>query len=494
MLDFKKQLVDVGRTTLPISALIIILDVLLLEPSVTEFSSILLCCALIVLGFTLFLYGVDIGVIPMGIAIGSEMPKRNSVPFIIAVVFIISITVTIAEPDISVFSNMVCRVYSTVQFWPLVLSIAVGVGTFLVIAAMRLILNISLRLLLTIGYAVVIMLALITPEAFLGVAFDAGGVTTGPMTIPVLLAMGMGICITIASRNSMSGFGMIGLASIGPIIALLIYGMLIDPGQTTVATETLTNSNVGQLTILHQLLECTKDVLMAVGPLYIIFLIFQKYFLHYTWRDFRIMSIGIGIASFGIILFLTGVYAGFMPLADRLGEYMAKNDYGILILILGAVIGLLVIMAEPAVKILSTQVESASNGILTRRSITLVIAVGVAAFVGIGMYLLSIGAMSMYYLLPIYAIAIILVWFIDEDLVGITYDAGGVATGPMSVAVIMTMYAAIAETVYSGSGTVHAFGAVALIALAPIISLSILGLITRRNKNKKKNDNTKDQI
>ncbi len=487
MLDFKKQLTDVSRTTLPISVLVIVLDIILLEPSVTDIVTVTICCALIVFGFSLFLYGVDIGVIPMGIAIGSEMPKRKSILFMVFVVFIISMVVTIAEPDVSVFGNMVCDVYPSIQIWPLVLSIAVGVGVFLIIAAIRIILDISIRLLITIGYLIIILLALTTQESFLGVAFDAGGVTTGPMTIPVLLAMGMGICATVSRKDSMSGFGMVGLASIGPVIALLIYGMTIDPSQTL---STVTSHSISDKSILENLIECIVNVIAAVGPLYIMFMFFQRYFLHYTWRDFRIMSIGTLLASVGMVLFLTGVYSGFMPLADRLGEYVAENGYGVLILILGATIGFLVIIAEPAVKILSTQVETASNGILTKGPITAMIAIGVSTFIGIGMYLTAEGTMSMWYIIPIYAIAVVMIWLTDKEMVGIIYDAGGVATGPMSVAIIMTMYAAIAETMQSGNSGM--FGAISLIALAPIISLSIAGMTIRIGKRKTRKQTGRD--
>jgi len=488
MLDFKVQLMDVGKTTLPISALIIGLYSMFLDPSASEFAVALLCCAFVIMGFSLFLYGVDIGVIPMGIAIGSEMPKRKSMFFMIVMLFIIGMTVTLAEPDVSVFSNTVSEVYSSVQFWPLMLAISMGVGAFLVIAALKIVFDISLRILLTVGYIIVIILALIVPETFVGIAFDAGGVTTGAMTLPVILAMGMGICMIISTRSSMSGFGMVGLASIGPIIFVLSYGLLIGPIDATSTAQTI-DSTLSIAKTAHELLSCTFQVAIAICPLYLIFLVFQRYFLHYSWRDFRIMSIGIGIASFGMILFLTGVYAGFMPLAGKLGQYLANNGDSILIMVLGLVIGLLVVMSEPAIKILSKQIESASNGEFSARLITAVIAIGVSTFVGTGLYLLSIGLMSMYYLLPIYAIAIILTWVIDKDLMGITYDAGGVAAGPMSVAIIMTIYASIASVVYPGaSGTVHAFGAIALIAVAPIISLSLLGVIIRYKKGKKEAD------
>jgi hypothetical protein len=185
------------------------------------------------------------------------------------------------------------------------------------------------------------------------------------------------------------------------------------------------------------------------------------------------------MTGIGMIMFLTGVYSGFMPIAQEIGVYLIDNDAGIGILFLGLVLGFLVIAAEPAVKILGSQVESVSRNMITTRTILVVIGLGVSAFVGTGMYLMSQGWMSIYYILPIYALALALLWLMDDSLVGITYDAGGVATGPMSVAVIMSMYAAMAEVLGGEIASENAFGVIALIALAPIISLSILGIYIR---------------
>ena len=285
-----------------------------------------------------------------------------------------------------------------------------------------------------------------------------------------------------ASRNSdpMNSFGMVGLASIGPLITVMLYGQLAGISDLMVPNVTeATVDTVSLDTMMHHYKQAVIDTLGSILPLMILLMVIMKYYLHGTWQEFKVVSVGMVMTGIGMIMFLTGVYSGFMPIAQEIGVYLIDNNAGIGILFLGLVLGFLVIAAEPAVKILGSQVESVSRNMITTRTILVVIGLGVSAFVGTGMYLMSQGWMSIYYILPIYALALALLWLMDDSLVGITYDAGGVSTGPMSVAVIMSMYAAMAEVLGGEIASENAFGVIALIALAPIISLSILGIYIR---------------
>lgn len=486
MRGFKKVLIEVIGTTVPVSILLLVLAVGLGCSSVVEIASLIICAVMIVFGFTLFLVGVDIGIMPMGIAIGGEIPRRKSMLFLILTVFIISFAITLAEPDVMVFCDQVGAMFGNIDGNVLIVAIALGVAAELVLAALRIIYKISLRALLTLGYAVVILLAIFSPDEFMGIAFDSGGVTTGPMTVPVLMAFGMGICYASSSHSKMESFGIIGLASIGPIIVLLTYGLLMDPtSNNTVSQISEILPPPGIDLFLYELKETCYSVLISVGLIFIIFAIFQKFFLHYSWRDFRIMSIGIIISMIGMVLFLTGVFTGFMPVAEKIGASIAENGNGALALIIGLVMGFLVARAEPAVKILANQAETNSENMLPSKTVTNIIAIGVSLFVGVGFYLLSQSSMSTYYILPVYAIAIVLIWFMDKDIVGIAYDAGGVATGPMSVATIMTLYAGMSGALYAETESViNGFGVISLIALAPIITMTILGIRVKHLKKK----------
>ena len=481
MRSFRDYLWEVCRTTLPISIFILIVDTVYVGTNPLEFSLEIMCVVLVLIGFTLFLYGVDVGILPTGKDIGLEMSRRKSIIPMMVIVFLISIIVTVAEPDVTVFSSTVNVLFYDVNYNMLVASIAVGVGVMLVLAALRIYLNLSLKLLITIGYSFVIILGLLVPKYILGIAFDSGGVTTGPITIPVLMAMGMGIGMA-ASRNSdpMNSFGMVGLASIGPLITVMLYGQLAGISDLMVPNVTEARvDTVSIATLTHHYNGAVIDTLGSVLPLWALLAVIMKYYLHGSWQDFKVMGVGMMMTGVGMIMFLTGVYSGFMPMAQEIGVFLINNDAGIWIMFLGLALGFLVIAAEPAVKILGSQVESVSRNMITTKTITIVIGLGVSAFVGVGMYVMSQGWMSIYYILPIYAVAIVLLWLMDDSLVGITYDAGGVATGPMSVAVIMSMYAAMAEMLGGAIASENAFGVIALIALAPIVSLSILGIYIR---------------
>ncbi|AGI47302.1 Protein of unknown function (DUF1538) [Thermoplasmatales archaeon BRNA1] len=481
MKDIRDYLWEVCRTALPITVLLLVVDTICVGTNPLEFTLEITCVILVLLGFTLFLYGVDVGIIPMGKSIGIEMSRRKSIIPMIAIVFVISIIVTVAEPDVTGFSSTVNLLFHDVDYNMLVASIAVGVGVMLVLAALRIYLDISLKILITIGYSLVLIIGLLVPKYILGIAFDSGGVTTGPITIPVLMAMGMGIGMA-TSRNGdpMNSFGMVGLASIGPLITVMLYGQLADISDlmdTTISEAEVDTVSIATLT--HHFGRAILDTLGSVIPLLIIFIIMMKYYLHSSWHDFEMMCLGILLTVVGMIMFLTGVYSGFMPMAQEIGVYLIEDNVGIWILLLGLSLGFMVIAAEPAVKILGSQVEAVSKNMITTNTIIIVVGVGVSVFVGIGMYALSQGWMSIYYILPIYALAIALLWFMDNSLVGITYDAGGVATGPMSVAIIMSMYAAMAEVLGGEIASENAFGVIALIALAPIIALSVLGIYIR---------------
>ena len=268
MVLFTEKLKEVLTSILPIVVVVSILAIFLLKLPGEEIAMFLVCIVLVVLGFTIFLTGVEVGINPMGAIIGKEIPKRRSRMFMILVVFTISFLVTIAEPDVSVFATQVNAMFASINPGTLTLCIAVGVAFFLIIAAFRIIYKLSLRAIITIGYAVVAIMTVILyftgDNEFIAIAFDSGGVTTGPVTVPVLLALGIGICSVGAKRNRMEGFGMIGLASIGPIIALLIMGMMSNTDYVAGAESEAKTFIIGLELLWEEFLESTKGVLTEI--------------------------------------------------------------------------------------------------------------------------------------------------------------------------------------------------------------------------------------
>lgn len=464
---FKEVLVS----TLPIAAIVLILQIAFLKPSFSDVALFAACVVMVLIGFTIFLYGVDWGINILGEWMGSEISRRKSRVFMIAIVSLISFLVTVAEPDVGVFASQVTSLFTSLNNNALVYSIAIGVAAFLIIAACRIVFKLSLRMILTISYAAVILLALFTPSEFLGIAFDSGGVTTGPMTVPILLSLGIGICSTGAFRNELDGYGMIGLASIGPIIALLILGLLSgDPSMADTAADPELYDVDTWTRLRTEFLDSLTSVAMAIIPLMIFFAIFQKVFLRYSWNTVVHMIRGTTLAGVGIVIFLTAIYTGFIPVATDIGAELF--DHPILLMFLGALLGFLVAIAEPAVEILAGRVQKSSGGNIKKNTVRFVIAGGVGLLVALGMVRLCYNLNFLWIIVPGYVLAIILMWIGDSDMVGIAFDAGGVSTGPMSVAIISSMYTSIASVMYNGADAViNGFGIIALIALAPILFL-----------------------
>jgi hypothetical protein len=483
---FQKELKDVFFSTILVIAVVFTLQQMLLHPSLEDSLLFLLCASMVILGFTLFLIGVNYGVLPAGETIGAEIPKRKSAVFMISVIFVISFLITLAEPDVNVFCTLVNSLYSAIGVQALTYAIAGGIGIFLIVAALRIVYGMSMKLLLLWSYTFVILLAIMCPPEFLGMAFDSGGVTTGPMTVPVLLSIGAGICSVVSKRSSMDSFGMIGLASIGPVVAVLLMGIFTEDVAATAAVFGEIADKIDPFAIFGnigtQLQETLISVIVSIGPLSLFIVLFQKFFLKYPWKTINSMFKGILLAAVGMVVFLTGVYTGFVPVSMNIGLALAAED-GIWIIVLGFILGMIVVIAEPAVKILCDQVEMASSGTVPKRLILGVLVIGVASFVAIGMAKMVFEIDLIYIILPIYVIALIVMWFSDTDMVGIAFDAGGVATGPMSVAVIMTMYAGIATAKYSGPEEImNSFGIVAMISAAPLVALSLLGIVIRIKK------------
>ena len=485
MSEFKDQFNEVLRTTLPISIAILVLNTVLVGATPWEFVIEVMCIGLVLIGFTLFLYGVNVDIMPMGKAIGLKIAQRDSILIMVGLVFMIGLVVTIAEPDVTVFTSKVDTIVNELDGTALTISIAVGVSVMMVVAALRMVLKVPLKYVVAVGYALVIILGLIVPEFILGIAFDSGGVTTGPITVPVMMALGVGIGF-VASKggNQMDNFGMIGLASIGPLITVMLYGQLAGMTEVNLIPGSAHVSPVDLSFVGEMLRNSVIDTLISVIPLMLIFIAILKFYVHTSWSDLKVMSVSVVYTAAGMILFLTGVYAGFMPLSEQLGVYLVVNDVNMWILFMGLLLSFLSVVAEPAVKILGDQVEQISRGTLKKPTIIAVVASGVSIFTGVGMYLMSQGLMTTYAILALYGVALILLIFMDDSLVGVAYDAGGVATGPMSVAIIMSMYATIAETIGGDVAVNNAFGAIALIALAPIIALSLFGIVMRIQKKR----------
>lgn len=451
---------------LPVFLLVIFLHFTITSLNNSMFVSFIIGTLLLVLGMSLFALGADNAMMPIGNKMGSFLSKHKSLTLLIISCFLLGTCITIAEPDLKVLAEQASYLPSTT----LIITVAVGVGTFLALAALRVVFKLSLSKLLLISYGLLFILTIFIPSKFIPLSFDSGGVTTGPITVPFIMALGVGIASVNGGDSSKDdSFGLIGLCSIGPIVAVLCLSLFFKNGNTEYALDTTT------LDILHYFLKYSKEVLIALSPIVILFIIFQIFFLKMPTKSLIKIFISIIYTFIGLVLFLVGVNYGFSNVGSYLGSEIGKNNPNILIP-LGMIMGLLTILAEPAVYVLNKQVEEISSGLISKKSLTISLALGVSIAVGLSMVRIVFDIPILYILLPGYLIALVMTFFTPKLFVSIAFDSGGVASGPMAATFILP-FAIGACISMNHSVVLDAFGLVSFIALTPLISIQVLGIM-----------------
>ena len=509
-MDLFHKFKETMYSVVPIMALVILLGITVAPLGGPTIISFIVGGALLIIGLTIFLLGVDIGILPMGERSGAALTAKRNLPLLLGVSFIIGFMVTIAEPDVQVLADQIKGVASGVNKWALICMIAFGVGLFVMIGLLRTMLSLNLRWVLIVAYAVLFALAFSCPKMFQGVAFDAGGATTGPMTVPFIMALGVGVAAVRSKGASKKdeekddgsddSFGLTGIASVGPVAAVCLYGILLslfsknDTAHSEVA-ETISSEAVASgLGVFIELLpEVLKEVSMALLPLVAMFVVFQLFLLKMPPVQVRRMIKGVSYSFVGLVLFLVGVNGGFMPAGQKLGEILGEyasvrgGVWLLLLLAVGLIFGAVVVCAEPAVWVLTEQVETVSGGNIKRRVMLLALSFGVAIAIGLSMLRVLYRFSLWYILVPGYALALLLTFFCPPLFTGIAFDSGGVASGPMTSTFILsfTLGAAVAS---GGDPVTDAFGVIALVAMTPLIAIQILGIIFKiksRSSSKK---------
>ncbi len=428
----------------------------------------------VIFGMNLFNIGADMSMSKMGEKIGSSLVKTKKMPLIIICGFILGLIVTVSEPDLQVLASQVSSIPSSI----LIITVGVGVGVFLVIALLRIILGLPLRILLIICYGLLFVVAFFVPSDFIGVAFDSGGVTTGPMTVPFIMALGVGIS---SIRNDASAdddsFGLIALCSVGPILAVLILGLIFNTNSVVeVALESdVTNSIELSKLFLHSIPEYMKEMAISLLPILIFFEICQMIFLKIQKETHLKIAIGLFYTYVGLVIFMTGANVGFIRTGNYIGNALASLKVKEIIILIGAFLGYMIVRAEPAVYVLMKQVESITNGKITGKAMLTSLSFGVAASIGIAMCRILYNIPIFYILIPGYLIAIILSFFVPNIFTGIAFDSGGVASGPMTATFLLPL--AQGACIALGKSASEGFGVVALVAMTPLIAIQILGLI-----------------
>jgi len=411
------------------------------------------------------------------------------------VCFIVGLLITVSEPDLHVLAG---QLGETVNYWVLLFSVGIGVGVFLVIAFLRIVLKLKLQYVLIFSYVTVFVLAIFTPPAFLPLAFDSGGVTTGPMSVPFIIAIGTGVASMRADGNAESdGFGLTALCSVGPIIAVMILGIIYQP--QSINTQVIQDSQILYSTDLIKnffsvIPSYFKEVGIALLPIVLFFFLFYIFGEKMGKEKLIKIIVGVVYTYFGLVLFLVGVNAGFSTLGTLLGKTLGGLSYNFVVVPIGMLMGFFVVSAEPAVHVLTKQVYEITGGGISKRALSIGLMAGVAVSIGLAMLRILTGINILYVLVPGYVIALVLTFICPDVFTAIAFDSGGVASGAMTASFLLPFALGVCSAV-GGNIATDGFGLVAMVAMTPLISIQIIGVIYKFKvrKNKKQSTNVEDE-
>lgn len=460
-------------SVVPIMAIVLLLNFTIAPVGAGNLARFLVGSLLVIIGFTLFQVGADLGISPIGQKVGASLTAKRSLPLLIGSAFAIGFFITVAEPDIQVLATQVAGVNPAVTKLPFVMMIAFGVGFFIVLGLLRSVFNISYRWLLIIFYGIVFVCAWITDPAFVAIGFDAGGATTGPMTVPFIIALGVGVASSKGgAANRDSSFGLTGMASIGPILSVLLLGIFLSSS----GSGTGAGSHVEYTGFLSVMPDMAKEMLSSLLPMAAMFIIFQYTLIHMPPYQVRRMILGLIYTFVGLVLFMTGVQGGFMPVGGIIGGAIGSLSWNWILIPIGLVLGAVVVCAEPAVWVLNGQIEEISGGHIRKRFMMVSLSAGVAVSIALSMLRILTGVSLWYFIIPGYALALVLTFFTPKLFTAIAFDSGGVASGPMTSTFILSFMLG-ASKASGGNPVLDAFGVIAMVAMTPLITIQILGLV-----------------
>jgi hypothetical protein len=475
----RKKLQETTRealtAVLPITLIVFLLSVFISPMPAGTLLLFLLGAVMLIIGMGFFTMGADMSMITMGEDIGIVMTKTKKLGLVGLISFFTGVVITIAEPDLQVLAELVPGIPNLA----LILTVAGGVGIFLLLAIFRILFRISLSKMLIACYIAAVALSFFSDARFVAVAFDSGGVTTGPITVPFILAMGLGVASIRADRESkQDSFGLVALCSIGPILAVLILGLFFAPpdgAYTLTEIPQIDTTRDATLEFAKNIPHYLKEVAGTGWPILAVLGVFQLFSRRYTAKRFMRVIIGLFYTFFGLLLFMTGVNVGFIPVGQSLGASIASSGLRWLLLPIGALVGYFIVAAEPAVLVLKRQIEEVSMGAIAAKSVQTYLSAGVAVSAAISMLRVLTGISIYWFLIPGFAISLALTFFVPKIFTGIAFDSGGVVTGPMTSTFLLPF--AIGACQDPSRIMTDAFGLVAMVAMTPLIALQIMGFI-----------------
>lgn len=481
-------------SVLPVVAIVLILCATpLVNLTAKEMIVFSVSAVLLIVGISLFNVGADLAMSPMGDYIGSGLTQTKKFSVLLPVAFAMGVLITVAEPDLSVLAEQIAeKINPTV----LIVSVGVGVGVFLLLGVIKIIFKINLSSLLLFFYLTLFALVALLIETgngdFLALSFDSGGVTTGPITAPFIIAIGAGIASTLGGRDSSeNSFGLLALCSVGPILTVMVLG-LSSSGSVQYAVPDYSVADNVVLTFFQEMLAKVKEVSLALGLIAVAFTILQLTCLKLPMIKIKRIIVGIVYTFVGLVIFLTSVTIGFLPIGFKLGTQLAEVPGALIAL--GFVFGMVVVLAEPAVHVLNKQVEEVTNRLITKKAMMIALSIGVGISIGLSMLRIWLGFSILYYVIPGYILSLGLSFFVPRLYTAIAFDSGGVASGPLTSTFILPFAIGACVTIQAakpdGSTAAiltDAFGIVAMVAMTPLITIQLLGfraIVSRNVRNK----------
>ena len=465
-------------SVLPIALIVLLLSVTCVALETGVLVLFLFGTILLILGISFFTVGSGISMEPLGDGFGKSLNKKGKLIIPLLICLVLGFIITVCEPDLQVLAEQVPTIPNSL----LINCVGIGVGIFLSITFIRNKKNIPLRRLLVIFYGIIIVVAFFAPKEFIPTAFDSGGVTTGPITVPFIMALGAGLAASKKGKNTGEhSFGLVALCSIGPILSVLLLSIFYKPHPSTSVyeVEQVKTSIEAFGQFAKALPQYAKEIAVAFVPIVLLFVVFQIITRRYHIHNIFKMSFGFIYTYIGLVLFLTGANVGFMPAGRLIGAEIASSSFKFLLIPIGMLMGYFVVAAEPAVHSLKRQVNEITNGAISQKSVAIALSIGVSVSVGIAMLRVLTGISIMPFLIAGYVISLIISYFVPSIYTGIAFDSGGVASGPMTSTFMLPFAMGACEAI-GGNIMTDAFGIVALIAMAPLITIQILGLYERR--------------
>lgn len=477
MSQFRSKIWEALISVLPITLIVYLVSLLpWFSFSPAELISFTVGAVLLISGIGLFNLGADLAMTPMGTHVGAALSRQKRLDLLLIVCFVLGVLITIAEPDLQVLAE---QARSVINGTVLIYAVGIGVGLFLIISILRIVFKRRLSMILMLFYmllfAIALMLAINGNLPLLPMAFDSGGVTTGPITVPFIMALCVGISTVLSDKRSQeNSFGMVALCSTGPILAVLFLGVF-SRSELTYSVPDFTVSE----DVFHAFIETAahtcKEVGLALGMIVVFFIGCQILFLKLPKRQIIRIFRGVIFTYIGLVLFLTGVNVGFMPIGYKLGFALGEMP-SYIVVGLGLIMGVLVVLAEPAIHVLNQQVEEITGGYITKKAMLTGLCIGVGAAIALSMIRIVFDFSLVYYIIPGYFISLALSLFVPPVYTAIAFDSGGVASGPLTSGFILPFAIGVCMSLQGESAILRdAFGVVAMVAMVPLITIQLLG-------------------